>query len=196
MKQTPTRGRPREFDRDVALDRALEVFWKHGYEGAALSDLTRAMGITPPSLYAAFGNKEQLFFHAVERYAAATRIPFDEAPTARAAIEMLLFESCERFTTSATMRGCFVICAATNCGEDAATIGDAMKRRRQTSEAAIRARIERGIADGELPKRTDAHALAKYYATIFQGMSVQARDGATRAELLAVAKLAMKAWPG
>lgn len=199
-KAGKARGRPRSFDRDVALERAMQVFWRQGYESTSISDLTDAMDINPPSLYAAFGDKEQLFLAAVERYGCGMgQTPatiLSEAPTARVAVERLLEKAAHEFTNRSHPPGCMVIMAATNCSADAAHIQAALAKRRQSSEANLRARIERGVAAGELPAGTDAGALARFYATVLEGMSIQARDGASRKSLLATAAAAMRAWPG
>jgi AcrR family transcriptional regulator len=191
------RGRPRSFDRDKALERAMQVFWKQGYEATSIQDLTRAMGINPPSLYAAFGDKERLFMEAVERYerecGPAVACILDEAPTARGAIERLLTESASQMARSGEPRGCMLINAATNCS--AASVQDALAGRRDDQKAALKARLDRGLREGELPRGTDTGGLADFYTTVLQGMSIRARDGATRKSLLAAAETAMRAWP-
>jgi len=198
-KVTKARGRPLSFDRDKALENAMHVFWERGYEAASISELTTAMGITPPSLYTAFGDKERLFLEAIERYAGgpgggAPRALAEE-PTARAAIQRLLEEAAEELTRSCHPAGCMVVMAATNCSVASAHVQAALAKRRAASEAGIRDRIEQGIREGELPADTDAAALANFYTTVFQGMSIQARDGATRASLIATTQSAMRAWP-
>ncbi|HMC15786.1 MAG TPA: TetR/AcrR family transcriptional regulator [Albitalea sp.] len=198
-KAVKARGRPLSFDRDKALENAMHVFWERGYEAASIAELTAAMGITPPSLYTAFGDKERLFLEAIERYASgpgggAPRALAEE-PTARAAIERLLNEAAEELTRTCHPAGCMVVTAATNCSLSSAHVQAALAKRREASEAGIRSRIKQGIRDGELPPDTDAATLANFYTTVFQGMSIQARDGATRANLLAIARTAMRAWP-
>jgi TetR/AcrR family transcriptional regulator, copper-responsive repressor len=194
-----TRGRPLSFDRDAALERAMHVFWEHGYEAASISDLTAAMGITPPSLYTAFGDKERLFLEAIERYAigpggVGTRAMAEEQ-TARAAIERLLVDAAEELTRPCHPKGCMVVMAATNCSVGAERVQEALAKRRGLAEAGIKARIQRGIDDGELPADTDALALSNFYAIVYRGMSMQAKDGATHASLLATATMAMRSWP-
>jgi AcrR family transcriptional regulator len=193
-----TRGRPRSFDREQALERAMEVFWRHGFEATSISDLTAAMNINPPSLYAAFGDKERLFLEAVERYGCrgpSAQAILDDAPSAHAAVERLLQAAAREFTNRAHPPGCMVISAATNCSAGSAHIQAALAKLRRESEASLKARIERGIAAGELPARTHGAALARFYVTVLEGMSVQARDGASRKSLLATAETAMRAWP-
>jgi AcrR family transcriptional regulator len=193
-------GRPLSFDREVALERAMLVFWRYGYEAASLSELTSAMGITPPSLYAAFGDKEKLFLEAVERYSSkscdALQCLFNQAPTARDAIERLLQSSAIDNTCPSHPPGCLVVTAATNCSASAEHVQSAMTERRDNIEGLITTRIEKGIAKGELHPDTDAGALASFYMTVIQGMSTQARDsGGNRDKLLAIAATAMRAWP-
>jgi AcrR family transcriptional regulator len=192
-------GRPLSFDREIALERAMLVFWRYGYEAASLQELTSAMGITPPSLYAAFGDKEKLFLEAVERYSTkscdALHCLFAQAPTARDAIERLLQSSAVENTCPSHPPGCLVVTAATNCSASAEHVQDVMVQRRGNVETLVRERIERGIADRELPADTDAAALASFYITVIHGMSTRARDCGDRDQLLAVASAAMRAWP-
>jgi TetR/AcrR family transcriptional regulator, copper-responsive repressor len=195
----PRRGRPRSFDRDVALDRALDLFCQRGYEGTSLAALTSAMEIAPPSLYAAFGSKENLFLEAVARYGATTGqfsvAALNDAPTAREATERLLVDAARAFTSEKARLGCPVVTAATNCAPESTAVEVAMRKQRIASEGAIRARIARGITEGELPETENAAELAKFYAAVFQGMSVQARDGASRADLERIARMALAVWP-
>lgn len=193
------RGRPRSFDREAALERAMQVFWRQGYEATSINDLTQAMDINPPSLYAAFGDKEQLFLAAVERYGCGagqtTATILSEAPTARGAVERLLEKAAHEFTNRSHPPGCMVIMAATNCSAESAHVQTGLAKRRALSEATLKARIERGVKEGELLPGTDTRALARFYATVLEGMSIQARDGASRKSLLATAAAAMRAWP-
>jgi AcrR family transcriptional regulator len=199
VKVPRPRGRPRGVDRAVALERAMELFWRQGYESTSISDLTRAMGINPPSLYATFGDKERLFLEAVEHYGCkAERSPesiLQEAPSARAGVDQLLQSAARAFTDASHPPGCMVVSAATNCSASAAHVQAALAARRRRTEAGIRKCLERGMKAGELPARTDCAALAKFYTTVIEGMSIQARDGASRKSLLATAAAAMRAWP-
>ncbi len=193
------RGRPLSFDRDAALETAMHVFWERGYEAASIADLTAAMGITPPSLYTAFGDKEQLFLEAIERYAlgygsAGARALKEEA-TARGAIERWLLEAANELTQPCHPRGCMVVMAATNCSAAAERVQDALLLRRTEAIADVGRRIQGGIDNGELPPDTDAKDLANFYATIYQGMSMQAKDGATHESLMATVRTAMRSWP-
>ncbi len=200
MKKTETpipavRGRPRAFDRGEALRRALDVFWRKGYDGASLSDLTAAMGINPPSLYAAFGDKEALYLEALRHYLdgpACRDVLLEKAPTARAAIESLLMHSAKALPD--TGMGCMLVMSGTNASSP--KVRKTSIACRANAEASLRKRIERGIREGELPAGTDAAGLAKFYETVGQGMSTQAADGASPKSLQAVVANAMRAWPG
>jgi AcrR family transcriptional regulator len=194
------KGRPREFDTNEALDKALQVFWRRGYEGTSLSDLTEAMGINRPSLYAAFGNKEELFRRALDRYAdkgpgAVHRQALAE-PTAKGVVQQLLRTMAISLTDPSNPPGCLAVQGALSCGEAADSIKQELCNRRSAGEQALRQRFERAKADGDLAPDTNAAALARFVVTVTQGMSVQAAGGASRADLLMVADLALKAWPG
>ncbi len=192
-------GRPRNFDMDAALDRALDVFWRKGYEGASICDLTAAMGINPPSLYAAFGNKEQLFRKALDRYTDKHNQCVREVlarPKAREAIAALLLHSVDALTDKSNPPGCLLVQGIAGAGDHAQCIRDALAEKRAASEKLIRERLKRAKAEGELPQSADPATLARFVATVTQGMAVQAAGGATRKELMAVAEAAMAAFPG
>jgi len=191
-------GRPRSFDVDRALDQALEVFWRKGYEGASLSDLTAAMGINRPSLYAAFGDKEELFRRVLDRYFSGPASFIQEAlkeTTARAAVEQLLRTAVESQTKPGHPRGCLAVKAALASGEESDPIRKELIRRRSQGELLLRHRLERAQLEGELPKKVNVINLARFYSTVLQGMAVQAADGATRRELEPLIEIAMRAWP-
>lgn len=192
------RGRPRSFDRDAALGKALFAFWERGYEATSIADLTRALGIGAPSLYAAFGDKRKLFDEVVvvygSRYADFAAVALAEEPTARAAVGRVLHEAAEVYTDPAHPPGCMVISAAVNTTSD--EVAQALRERRDANLALFESRIRADVATGALPADTDARALARYAGAVLQGMSQQSRDGATREELEAVAALALRAWPG
>jgi AcrR family transcriptional regulator len=193
-----TMGRPREFDTDAALDCALRVFWEKGYEGASLTDLTGAMGINRPSLYAAFGNKESLFRKAMERYAegpAAYVKAALEQRTARAVAERLLKGSMDFLGNSKNPRGCLMIQSALACGDEASGVREELSKARCRTLEAIRKRFERAKAEGDLPRNTDACQLARFISTVMQGMAVQASSGACGGDLKSVVEMAMRAWP-
>jgi AcrR family transcriptional regulator len=191
-------GRPRAFDADEALERAVEVFWRRGYEGTSLSDLTEAMGINRPSLYAAFGNKQELFRKVLDRYL-EKHSPFVaealELPTARAVVERLLFGFADSLTAPRRPRGCLTVQGALACGEDASEVQRELAERRAAGETALRKRLVRAKSEGDLPADSDPADLARYVMTVGQGMSVQAAGGASRSELRRVAATALRAWP-
>ena len=193
------RGRPLSFDREAALGKAMHVFWEHGYEAASIADLTAAMGITPPSLYTAFGDKEHLFLEAIEAYGKGPggfgARALAEEPTARGAVQRLLEEAADELTQDCHPLGCMMVMAATNCSVAAGHIQAALVKRRALGVESMQARIQRGVDDGELAEDTDAGALASFYATVYQGMSMQAKDGVSRASLLGSVAMAMRSWP-
>jgi AcrR family transcriptional regulator len=192
------RGRPRAFDMDKALDAALDLFWRKGYEGTSIADLTEAMGINPPSLYAAFGNKEQLFRKALNRYQTGPMSFLTEAlrkPTARAVAEAIFsgFVRMQRDRDKA--RGCLVVSGALACSEEAETVRRELAQLRQAIVTALRKRFERAVEDGDLPAGTDCATLGRYVATVLGGLAVQAASGATEKELRLVTAMAMRAVP-
>ncbi|MBF6367672.1 TetR/AcrR family transcriptional regulator [Nocardia puris] len=193
------RGRPRAFDRSVALRRAMEVFWEHGYEGTSMSDLTAAMGINSPSLYAAFGSKEELFRAAVDVYGDAeggyTDRALREEPTARAAVEAMLRDNAVAYTEAGKPRGCMVVLAGATYTTRSTGVRDFLVEKRRETTAEIRARLDRGVAEGDLAAHVDTAALATFYTTVLYGLSIQARDGAGLDELTGSIDVTMAAWP-
>jgi AcrR family transcriptional regulator len=183
---------------DKALDAAMQVFWRNGYEGASLSDLTQAMGINRPSLYAAFGDKGTLFRKALDRYAEGPAAYMREAlkqPTARAVTQQLLRGAADLLTDRQHPSGCLMVQGALVCGEAADCIRQELVSRRVAGEAAVRRRFKRAKAEGDLPADSNPADLARYVVTISQGMAVQAASGASREELQRVVWTAMCAWP-
>ncbi|RYG85457.1 TetR/AcrR family transcriptional regulator [bacterium] len=193
------RGRPRAFDRDAALGEAVRLFWRKGFEATSMADLTSAMGIGAPSLYAAFGSKEALYAEALCHYQKTfgplTWGRFDAAPTAKAAVEAWLMDSAAALTGgSADMpRGCMVTLSAVDRDEHG-ELCEALRSSRGLGLDRLEARFARAVAEGEFPATTDLRALARYVQTVQNGMSILARDGATRAELESVARVAMGNW--
>jgi AcrR family transcriptional regulator len=193
------KGRPREFDTEEALNAALKVFWRKGYEGASLSDLTEAMGINRPSLYAAFGNKEELFRKVLARYVegpASFVLKALEEPTARGVAERVLIRGVELVTDARNPHGCLMVQGALVCGEAADSVRQELIAHRDALEAAISERFERAVAEGDLPADADPADLARFVVTVMRGMSVSAAGGASRQELRRVAELALRGWPG
>ena len=193
------RGRPREFDVDAALEAAMRVFWRQGYEGASLSDLTEAMGINRPSLYAAFGDKDELFRKALDRYQQSATLYIREAlkaPSARAVVQQLLEGAINLSASSKNPRGCLLINGALACSASHENIRDQLKFRRSLGEKAIRARLQRAKAEGDLPRNADPGDLARYVTVLLRGIAVEAASGATRAQLRRAARIALQAWPG
>ena len=192
------RGRPRQFDVEQALDRALKVFWRKGYEGTTLPDLTRAMGINRPSLYAAFGSKEELFGRALDRYAEGPAVYFRRAldePTARAVAERLLTETIDAVADGRNPRGCLLVQGALACGEGAESVRRELAARRREGTMALRRRFQRAAAESDLPPTTRPADLARYIMAVMHGMAVQAAGGASRTQLRRVAALALCGWP-
>ena len=176
----------------------MEVFWKYGFEAASLSDLTEAMGINPPSLYAAFGDKEHLFLEAVERYQSrhGEACPYADERTARGSVERLLTYTATEFSRPCNPRGCLMVMAASTSSTSSPALQSALAQRREAERTRLKARIDQGLKEGELPPGTNTAALADFYSTVLAGMSLQARDGATRKSLMATVATAMRAWPG
>jgi AcrR family transcriptional regulator len=207
--KTVQRGRPREFDREAALGQAMRLFWQKGYEATSIADLTKAMGIGSPSLYAAFGSKEALYAEALQYY----QDSFDEegwgcfraAATAREAVLAYLLNSARTLTACSAgsgpeetgaadkPNGCMVVLSTVG-SEGHAELGELVRSARQGTVERIRARLEKAIADGELPPSADPGAIARFVQAVQSGMSIQARDGVSAEELESVARLAMGCW--
>lgn len=197
MEKLATRGRPREFCPDEALASALQVFWTKGYEGASLTDLTDAMGITRPSLYAAFGNKEALFRQALDLYQRDKMAYIGEAmrePTARAVAEYLLHGAVDTATGS-ECRGCMGVISTVACQSVEPSIRDDVNQRAESAKQLIVDRMQLAIDAGEFMVPTQAAAITRYLLALMQGISVQAQSGSTRSELLEIADAALAAWP-
>ncbi len=192
-------GRPLSFDREEALRAATLQFWRTGYETTSVSDLTQAMGITAPSLYTAFGDKESLFLECLRKYAnpgpKSTPELIAEAPSARQAAQELLEVSARWFTQQDAPAGCLVASAASSGSVISQRVRAALKEVRQANQKALRKRVERDIRQGRLPKTVNAEALASMTTALIQGMSTLARDGAGQKALLELARTAMNAWP-
>lgn len=189
-------GRPREFDAEVALDQAMEVFWRHGYEGATIAQLTEAMGINPPSLYACFGNKEGLLKAALDRYTKLRDAWMDEvvaAPTARAVAERMLMGIADKQTDPANPPGCLLVQGGIACGTGSENVPFELAARRAQNEDQLRDRFARAKAEGDLKESSDPAALARYVSAVSVGMGVMASSGADREALRQVASVAVQA---
>jgi len=193
------KGRPREFDVDQALAAALRVFWSKGYEGASMADLTDAMGITKPSLYAAFGNKEALFNKALDLYQAEKLAYMGralEAPTARGVAERLMRGALEMQTGTEGPCGCLSVISSVACGSEAESIREQVVARSAAAKKALLDRFERAKIEGDLPADADPQGLSSYLTAVMQGMAVQAGAGASRAELERLVETSLALWPG
>jgi AcrR family transcriptional regulator len=200
VEQTSCRrkGRPLSFDRETALYQAMLLFWQHGYEATSLHDLTTALGVTPSSIYTAFGNKKRLFLAAVAYYLSGpvtSETIIEQSPTARDAAWGLLEAAAIGFTGTDTPPGCLLASSAISCSTAAAEVKEELASLRRGIESRLQHRIVRAINAGEMSADTDAEALAGHIMTVIQGMSTLARDGSTRSKLLRVAATAMEAWP-
>ena len=191
-------GRPRGFDADEALERALLVFWEQGYEGASLTDLTAAMGITRTSMYAAFGNKEDLFRKVLERYSAgpaAYGVRALEEPTAREVAAAFLRGAVDTTTCPGTPHGCLGVQGALAVAPADRAIRDLLTDWRNDGWARLRDRFQRAKDDGDLPATSDPGVLARFLLTVANGIAVQAAGGVGHDELRAVADAALHGWP-
>jgi AcrR family transcriptional regulator len=176
----------------------MEVFWRKGYEGTSLADLTEAMGINRPSLYNAFGDKEALFRKVLDRYEEGPVRYVAEAmrqPTARAVVESLFRATCSAAENTGNPRGCLLVQGALACGNEAEDVRQELISRRADGETALRRRFRRAKSEGDLPRRVDAAGLARYVMAVLHGMAVRSAGGASRKELQGIAEMAMRAWP-
>lgn len=190
-------GRPRAFDADKALDEAMEVFWRHGYEGATIAQLTDAMGINPPSLYAAFGSKEGLLKAALDRYTQRHEAFMDDvlsAPTARAVAERMLMGTADAQTDPANPPGCLLVQGGLACGSGSKNVPFELAARRSCTEQQFRVRFEKAKSDGDLDAEADPAALARYISAVTGGMGVMASSGADREALRQVAAVSLRAF--
>ncbi len=193
-----TAGRPREFDYDKALDQAMHVFWQKGYEGTSMPDLTDAMGINRPSIYSAFGNKEELFRKALELYLKKSMEKAREAlsaPKLHDAIENFLMGAAGAYACNKSPKGCMAVQGALACSDEAEKVRLEATKRREEMFALLHERFEKGLKDKELPPKTDTKALARFYTTILHGMSVQSSSGTCGEELAKIVENALKILP-
>ena len=192
------KGRPRSFDRETALRAAMLIFWEKGFDGSSLADLTTAMGINAPSLYAAFGSKEELYLEALTLYAGEVGIEIwstlDETPDVRAAVERFLLATIDAYCEESVPRGCMIALDTLHRTHSSDKVCDVLRNHRQTNIKILKKRLERGIRDGNIPASVNCEAVATFYATVQNGMSILARDGGTRQDLTATALGAMAGW--
>lgn len=192
------RGRPREFCVDQALSRALEVFWSKGYEGTSLNDLTEAMGINRPSMYAAFGNKEELFKKALDLYEREKMAYIGKAlqqPTARLVAETMLRGAVETACGGDQPHGCLRVINSVACSPEAGSIRKEIMERGKAGRTALVKRFERAKDEGDLPSNVDAEGLTALLIAMLQGISVQASQAATREDLERLADTGLALWP-
>ena len=194
------RGRPAVFDRAIALQEAMKLFWERGYEGTSFDELIAAMGISASSFYNSFGSKEALYCEATRSYLDWSGQWFfailnDPSIGTKTAFARLFEATAEEFTRGDHPLGCMISLAGTHCPPGMKNIRDMMAEHRAFSEGAMAERIRKGIADGDMPNDTDCDMLAAYYSAMARGLAVQARDGASREKLSQIGRLAMRAWP-
>ena len=198
LKTPATRGRRREFDRSSALEKALILFWRHGYEGVSIADLTRAIGIAPPSLYAAFGDKAALYREVLALYSSWTEVSikeFQREKPIRDLVDELLRKTADAATDPRFPAGCLVTTGLLHTAGEHRALAKRVADMRTARARAIADRLQKAINTGELPKTVDARSMADFVSAISQGIMLQARDGASRAELHAIVDTAMKALP-
>ncbi|MCZ7488844.1 TetR/AcrR family transcriptional regulator [Rhizobium rhizogenes] len=199
-KPVRKRGRPRMFDRDIGLDIAARLFWEHGYEGTSIADLTRSMGINPPTLYSTFGSKEELYRQALDFSIARensrrSNILQSDLPVYEA-LRLYLYDIADGDTQPDKPPGCMVSTAVLQHAEENTSVARMTASLRETSMQTLKARFDRAVEEGALPANTDTDTLARFYGAIIQGMSAQACDGACNALLKRLIDLALAAWPG
>ena len=198
IKPKAKRGRPQCFDEQEVLHKAMLLFWQYGYEATSMSDLTKALDLTAPSLYRSFGDKQQLFQRCLEYYLAneacvLDRI-FSDAKTAKVAIELFLYENVKRLVQENKPTGCMLLVSTMNCSEQHADLQEEIKQKRLSVKEKIYQRLLEGQQLGEIPQHASVQEMTDYYTTVLQGMTFQARDGVGRDQLNQVAAYAMKSW--
>lgn len=195
----PKIGRPRAFDRDTALLAAMRTFWTQGYEGTSVQDLAAAMGVNKPSLYATFGCKEEIFREAVELYdrveGKATSQSLKKAGTAREAVESMLRSNARAYVVEEGPRGCMIVLSSLLGAPENESVRAFLADNRLQGEATLRERLAQGMAEGDLAVSADLDQLAAFYTTVLEGLSIQARDGASIEKLNIIIDAAMLAWP-
>ncbi len=192
------RGRPKCFDEQQALEKAMLLFWEHGYEATSISDLTQALELTAPSLYSSFGDKAGLFYKCIDYYLAHEACPivpiFLEAKTAKVAFELYLYDNVKRLAQPNKPAGCMLVVATMNCSDNAQAVQHNILEKRLQTKQKLFERLEQGVANGDLPVTAPLQEMTDFYATVVQGLTIQARDGATVEQLHKVVEHAMRAW--
>lgn len=192
------KGRPRSFNRETALRAAMYTFWEKGFDGSSLADLTTAMGINAPSLYSAFGSKEGLYLEALALYADEVGVDIwstlDETTDVRTAFQQFLFATIDAYCEESAPRGCMIALDALHRTQSSDKVCDVLRNRRQSNIEILKRRLERGVRDGDISASVNCEAVATFYATVQNGMSILARDGGTREDLTATALGAMAGW--
>ncbi|MBO9529686.1 TetR/AcrR family transcriptional regulator [Acinetobacter oleivorans] len=192
------RGRPKCFDEQQVLQKAMLLFWEHGYEATSISDLTQALEITAPSLYSAFGDKEGLFYRCVDYYLAHEGCPIDtifvEAKTAKIAVELYLYDIVKRLVQPNKPAGCMVVVAAMNCSDATQDVQQNLLDKRIKTKEKLLKRLQQGVEQGDLSSHAPLQEITDFYTTVIQGLTIQARDGASSEQLHKVVGHAVKAW--
>ena len=192
------RGRPKCFDEQDVLQKAMLIFWEYGYEATSMSDLTKALNLTAPSLYSCFGDKSQLFYACLEYYlkyeACPIELIFQQAKTAKIAVELYLYENLKKLVQQGKPTGCMLVTATMNCSEEHYSIQQDLLFKRNAVKSKILTRLEQGVKDGDLVATANLQGMTDYYATVIQGLTMQARDGVEREQLEQVVTLALKTW--
>ncbi|MBJ8472759.1 TetR/AcrR family transcriptional regulator [Acinetobacter pittii] len=192
------RGRPKCFDEQEVLQKAMLLFWEHGYEATSISDLTQALEITAPSLYSAFGDKAGLFYKSIDYYLAHEACPIEtiflEAKTAKIAFELYLYDNVKRLVQPNKPAGCMLVVAAMNCSDATQDVQQNVLDKRIKTKEKLLERLKQGVEQGDLPSNAPLQEMTDFYATVIQGLTIQARDGASTDQLHKVVEHAMKAW--
>ncbi len=192
------RGRPKCFDEQEVLQKAMLLFWEHGYEATSISDLTQALEITAPSLYSAFGDKARLFYKSIDYYLAYEACPIEtiflEAKTAKIAFELYLYDNVKRLVQPNKPTGCMLVVAAMNCSDATQDVQQNLLDKRIKTKEKLLERLKQGVEQGDLPSNAPLQEMTDFYATVIQGLTIQARDGASTDQLHKVVEHAMKAW--
>lgn len=197
-QNTKRRGRPKSFNEQVALEQAMLLFWQHGYEGTSISDLTQALGITAPSLYATFGDKAALFDRCIVHYVQQEALPAEQilqnAKTAKQAVELYLYESIRHLVQKDKPKGCMLVVATMNCSQQNTFLQEHLKQIRLQSRNKLLERLNLGFEQGEIANLDKVMQLCDFYTTLLYGMTIQAIDGASADHLHSIVKNAMNMW--